>query len=810
MRRDRSNRSTIRNEANFKPSFIPWLSDIMKTHGFIWFVPPDRDGQTWREVLYDAPLFLGPELHIEGNAASINNEQDATTGFISNLSTMTSDNDVAFNSNYSIKYIATGSAGRIDYDLDAKLTIGKSYRLQCDVRHIGSGATQALYLSAGGSSTTQLLLAINNTETTFQHLDIVFTHSVDSVIFLAREVGADDGGLYIDNFSIKEVGVSLGSDIVVNGGFDDGSNWTTSGVVTIAAGVATFVQAGGGADLFQNALLDYVDYAVSFDITEYTSGVVTCWAGVTQTSISNDTVSGVGSHTITFSSGDTNGNLIFSGLAANKFNGKIDNVVVRPLETQGRELFVKDFTAGLWATAGSCVIDDLDSFTTTAIAGVHADDAAITTGKTYTIRVKGTTTASSITIRNFAGTKLYGTIGTGAFDETFTFTGDGDGIYFRNESAGTTDIDWTNTTIHQIGIEGSNVFPKDELLDESGAHGTATAASFDALNDADLGNIIANRLRITRTITNNPAARQSVSIAGDRLVVTGGVRSGGGSAQPNFADNSGGSKFFGTTSTKRQPLSFEFVNTGANVHLFSSNAAAGEYTEWEDLSIRKANPLNVPIIGAEVAQPADGNLGYADLFDGSNDYIPIHSAELNSLFNPKQGTLVAFVRIPDADVWIDGQFRRIVYLQADTNNRIFIDKMDVDNRIRFQYTSGGVSRTVNFLGIATTDWTMLTITWDADPLVDEIRAYVNAAQLGTTLGGLGTWEGNLDPAATFIGADAAANNPWKGLIGYVGLANRALTPVEISEMFHRSGLSRSFLATALGAFSDAFSDAFDN
>jgi hypothetical protein len=144
-----------------------------------------------------------------------------------------------------------------------------------------------------------------------------------------------------------------------------------------------------------------------------------------------------------------------------------DNVAV----ALGRELFVKDFTAGLWAAAAA-TIDDLDSFTSPTGGGVRADDSSISVGKTYVMRVKGTTSAPQITIVNHSNTAHYKTItGSGAFDESFSFTAStANGIYIRNSNTGTTDIDWANTTIKQTNILASSAYttPGDNPLD--GAH----------------------------------------------------------------------------------------------------------------------------------------------------------------------------------------------------------------------------------------------------------------------------------------------------------------------------------------------------
>ena len=72
----------------------------------------------------------------------------------------------------------------------------------------------------------------------------------------------------------------------------------------------------------------------------------------------------------------------------------------------------------------------------------------------------------------------------GAFDETFSFTATATGIRFQNTSAGTTDIDWPNTTIKQTDIAASSDFstPGDNPMD-----GRNTAAAVGQAAGGNLG-----------------------------------------------------------------------------------------------------------------------------------------------------------------------------------------------------------------------------------------------------------------------------------------------------------------------------------
>jgi len=95
------------------------------------------------------------------------------------------------------------SLGRVQY-LKLPLTIGTTYHISLNVRHVGTGG-QWIYQvdSGGGFEAVQTLDKSNNTYSQVTH-DVTMTGTV--LILDFRENNEDnDGGVYIDNLSIKEV-----------------------------------------------------------------------------------------------------------------------------------------------------------------------------------------------------------------------------------------------------------------------------------------------------------------------------------------------------------------------------------------------------------------------------------------------------------------------------------------------------------------------------------------------------------------------------------------------------------------------------
>jgi len=172
----------------------------------------------------------------------------------------------------------------------------------------------------------------------------------------------------------------------------------------------------------------------------------------------------------------------------------------------------------------------------------------------------------------------------------------------------------------------------------------------------------------------------------------------------------------------------------------------------------------------------DGNT--AAQFDGSNSNVNIYSAGLNADFDGAEGTLLAWAKVSGSDVWTDGALRTIIYMAVDSDNRVFIRKSTTDNTLDFYYIAGGTPKNVSPGSQSFTSFTCLAISWSA--AADEMKAFIDGVQTGSTQTSLGTWTGDLDSATTCIGA--ASSTPASVMDGYIAHAalwNRALDAAEI-------------------------------
>ena len=171
---------------------------------------------------------LGAELYTSANSMSTNEADDQSTGLtVISGCTVANETSVTNGSSNSLKYTATGNADGIMIDLtsDIDLTPGSLYKVSVDARHIGSGGIQSIRLTEqhglGTTGETLEIIDISNSMTTFVTYTAYFIHNDTTTrYFGARETsGTDDGGLYLDNLSVREVNGNAG--IMRNMDFED-------------------------------------------------------------------------------------------------------------------------------------------------------------------------------------------------------------------------------------------------------------------------------------------------------------------------------------------------------------------------------------------------------------------------------------------------------------------------------------------------------------------------------------------------------------------------------------------------------------
>lgn len=451
----------------------------------------------------------------------------------------------------------------------------------------------------------------------------------------------------------------------------------------------------------------------------------------------------------------------------------------------GRDILVpnKDFTDG-WIGAGDVTIDDADSFTMNdGLPGGIYKDIGLATGKSYQLIVAGDTASGTFEIRNGPG-GASPLIGTGF--GTHTFTAVDARLYFRVIGAGTTNITMPSTTVKQTDIAAWEAFPGAELLVD-GDMEAATTAAWGLSGSPTLTKEAGTRtggsgtkvLRVAVTVANE-GATQTILTVGKRYRVTGWARTNG-STTCSFIDSGAGIVLVIPNSATWQFFDEEWVAKGTTVRLRTSSV--GQYSEWDDVSITEANPLNGGITGATVGQPTTlRGIPYGYSFDAVNDYINIASKELNSFFNPLAGTLGFFGL---SDTWAVGLDSAIA-LAVDADNLLLVSR-SATNLVGL-IVAGGITKTTVIPSGSPSGWWSLIMTWDT--VADTLDVYLNGVRATPTLTGLGTWVGNF--AATTQVISASTITPtlvWSGDLAAPFLSRFAWTPAQVLKYNQLVGLA---------------------
>ena len=181
--------------------------------------------------VYDGSPVIGDELNIDSNPTSITNESDdvSNSGWYDAHSAVL-ESVIVSDGSYALKFVASASGHRSYVDFDGSspssnfdLTSGNLYLLSIDLRHTGTGGDIRVAFddSNGLSTPTETLVTLTSSDTTFNTYTTIFTYSSNYRYFGVKEFNDNnDGGCYIDKFSVKQLSVQ-------NHGTITGATWAT-------------------------------------------------------------------------------------------------------------------------------------------------------------------------------------------------------------------------------------------------------------------------------------------------------------------------------------------------------------------------------------------------------------------------------------------------------------------------------------------------------------------------------------------------------------------------------------------------------
>lgn len=150
-------------------------------------------------------------------------------------------------------------------------------------------------------------------------------------------------------------------------------------------------------------------------------------------------------------------------------------------------------------------------------------------------------------------------------------------------------------------------------------------------------------------------------------------------------------------------------------------------------------------------------------------------------FNPAAGTLMAWIKVPDA-AWIDGEYRAVIRIAADTGNMIelFKDNTPFNKMEALYYGSFQAATSAEAENVNSALWQNWILTWSVAD--NELLLYKDGVlasiQAGATML---PWQGFLSSTVgCFIGAGyiAAGGLHWSGNLAHIALWDRVITEAE--------------------------------
>lgn len=214
------------------------------------------------------------------------------------------------------------------------------------------------------------------------------------------------------------------------------------------------------------------------------------------------------------------------------------------------------------------------------------------------------------------------------------------------------------------------------------------------------------------------------------------------------------------------PIAYWPLNeaTGTNANCLVNSAQDGTYT------------------GVTLGQTGIGDGNTCPLFDGTNDYVDIYSAALNTAFSGTAGTMVIWAKVFNAAVWADTNSRMAVSLSDIGNeNRVKLRKSTTNNRLDAIYNQGGAGDvTVSRDPGPSTSWLHMAMTWNV--AATALTFYVTGLASATDTIAAG-WVQLFDSDKCAIGShDTTPSQCWYGWLAHCAIWDSVLTPAQIADI----------------------------
>ena len=172
--------------------------------------------------------------------------------------------------------------------------------------------------------------------------------------------------------------------------------------------------------------------------------------------------------------------------------------------------------------------------------------------------------------------------------------------------------------------------------------------------------------------------------------------------------------------------------------------------------------------GVTLGQVGIGDGKTCPLFDGANDFNNVYSTAFNTDFDGEEGTILLWIKVANAGVWLDGTVRYPFQFQVDGSNKMYIRRNTTNNELKWTYTAGGAAKDIIKGSVSSVDWMHLAVTWSKS--ANEMIAYVDGVQEGSIQTGLGTFVGSLSSTKVCFGsANTTPDAVWDGYLAHAAV-----------------------------------------
>lgn len=177
---------------------------------------------------------------------------------------------------------------------------------------------------------------------------------------------------------------------------------------------------------------------------------------------------------------------------------------------------------------------------------------------------------------------------------------------------------------------------------------------------------------------------------------------------------------------------------------------------------------------------AGPTMGRAPYFNGLTGCQVTVAPSILSAINVSEGTMMIWFKAASSTLWTSDNTDRLFFeFGTDLSNRCGIAKtgpwMNYD--ARGQVILGGVTDAVNY-DAQGVDWFCFVITWSKS--ADQMKFYVNGAQVGATQTALGTYSGT--PTVCYIGRFIGGGAVMLGYGHHAAIWTTALSASAISDL----------------------------